>query len=131
MKVTRVSSLTGVERTREIDITDEQWQAYCDGELIQNAMPNVSVDDREFIISGITPSEWETYFDHPDQTDEVLRTEKLECPNCGKLTAMTHPNFRISKSETVFVQDPDPHYEWEELYKCPDCGTLYLIKNGT
>ena len=27
-------------------------------ELIQNAMPNLSADEREFLMTGITPEEW-------------------------------------------------------------------------
>ena len=37
----------------------ERW---LDGELIQNAMPEVSVDDREFLKSGISPVGWEKAF---------------------------------------------------------------------
>jgi len=32
------------------------------GMLIQDAMPNVSVDEREFIMTGITPEEWDSTF---------------------------------------------------------------------
>tara|TARA_B100000780_G_C20988109_1_gene395067 strand:+ start:124 stop:300 length:177 start_codon:yes stop_codon:yes gene_type:complete len=32
------------------------WQR---GMLIQDAMPDVTVDEREFLISGIYPGEWE------------------------------------------------------------------------
>ena len=34
----------------------QKWQ---NGELIQKAMPDVSIDDREFLISGISPSGFE------------------------------------------------------------------------
>jgi hypothetical protein len=33
--------------------------------LIQEAMPNLSADDREFIMTGITPEEWNSAF--PDE----------------------------------------------------------------
>jgi hypothetical protein len=29
---------------------------------VQNAMPNLSADEREFIMSGITPTEWDEMF---------------------------------------------------------------------
>lgn len=35
------------------------WQR---GELIQNAMPAVGADDREFLISGISPQGWKKQF---------------------------------------------------------------------
>lgn len=37
----------------------ERWLA---GELIQRAMPEVSLDDREFLISGISPKGWKQTF---------------------------------------------------------------------
>jgi hypothetical protein len=62
MKVTRTSMLSGVTRTREIDVTADQLKAWHDGLLIQNAMPHLSADDREFLITGITPKEWDNEF---------------------------------------------------------------------
>lgn len=35
------------------------WQA---GELIQNAMPELSAEDREFLISGTSPNGWKKLF---------------------------------------------------------------------
>jgi hypothetical protein len=32
------------------------------GELVQNAMPHLSADEREFIMTGITPTEWDEMF---------------------------------------------------------------------
>lgn len=62
MKITRTSSLTGVTRTKDIDVTMEQILSWEMGELIQNAMPNLSADDREFIKTGITGEEWDQLF---------------------------------------------------------------------
>lgn len=50
------------------------------------------------------------------------------CPFCGKVSS--EESF-IIKSETEFKNYPDPHYEWDEIHKCSDCKTLYLIHNGT
>lgn len=58
MKITRKSILSGTIRTLDIDVTDEQMVAWRSGELIQKAMPHLSDDDREFIMTGITPDEW-------------------------------------------------------------------------
>lgn len=60
MLITRTSMLTGVTRTMSLDVTEEQFYAYQNGALIQNAFPHLSADDREFILSGITPDEWDT-----------------------------------------------------------------------
>ena len=62
MKITRTSRLTGNTSAMELDITQAQLDAWVDGELVQNAMPHLSVDEREFIITGITPSEWNATF---------------------------------------------------------------------
>jgi hypothetical protein len=59
MKITRTNPLNGEVNTLNIEVTDEQIQAYMDGALIQNAFPNLSADDREFIKTGITAESWE------------------------------------------------------------------------
>ena len=55
--------LTGNVSMRYIPVTEEQVMRWERGELIQNAMPELSLDDREFLMTGITPLEWGTAFD--------------------------------------------------------------------
>ena len=66
MKITKVSTLTGKEYTLDIDVTQEQIDRFEErretGEYIQNIMSNLSNEDREFILSGITPQEWDDAF---------------------------------------------------------------------
>ena len=62
MIIERESTLSGNKNRMDIDVTLEQINAWRGGELIQNAMPNVSADEREFIKTGITPEEWENTF---------------------------------------------------------------------
>ena len=57
MIITRTSHLTGNTNVMELPITQSQLDAWVDGELIQNVMSHLSVDEREFIISGVTPAE--------------------------------------------------------------------------
>lgn len=66
MKIIRVSQLTGVRHEREISVTEEQLYAWQNGMLIQHAMPDLSTEDREFIITGITPEEWADAFPEPE-----------------------------------------------------------------
>jgi len=57
------SILSGITRTKNIPVTKSQiynWKIA--GVLIQNAMPDVSVTDREFIMTGITQEEWTETF---------------------------------------------------------------------
>lgn len=64
MIIERVSPLTGEINTMDLDITQEQLDAFYNGsELIQHAFPNLTADEREFILTGITPDEWNAMFD--------------------------------------------------------------------
>lgn len=62
MLITRTSPFSGKTTTREIPVTEEQLARWNNGTLIQNAMPNISADDREFLMTGITPEEWNEVF---------------------------------------------------------------------
>jgi len=62
MLITKISSFTGVTHSREIPVTDEQYLDWENGRPIQYAMPHLSPDDREFIKTGITPEEWDTFW---------------------------------------------------------------------
>jgi len=62
MQVTRKSIFSGKERTREIPVTEEQYAKWQSGMLIQVAMPNLTPEDREFIITGLDEEEWNEMF---------------------------------------------------------------------
>ena len=62
MKITRQSMSTGIVRTLDLPVTQEQLDAWRSGILIQNAMPNLTADQREFLMTGITGDEWEELF---------------------------------------------------------------------
>ena len=62
MKIERTSAHSGITRTLELDVTLEEYAAWRGGELIQNAMPRLNADEREFIKTGITAEEWEQIF---------------------------------------------------------------------
>lgn len=62
MRVVRKSPFTGEINTREINVTGDQLLRWHNGELIQNVMPHLSADDREFIMTGITPEEGDLVF---------------------------------------------------------------------
>lgn len=67
MIVRRVSRATGKSHEREIDVTLEQIERWKNGELIQRVMPHLTSDEREFIMTGITPTEWEELFPKEDE----------------------------------------------------------------
>jgi len=63
MKITKKSMLSGVTHTMDMDVTTDQMKRYELGvELTQLIFPNVTPNEREFLISGITPEEWTEAF---------------------------------------------------------------------
>jgi|TARA_R110000824_G_scaffold226314_3_gene414122 hypothetical protein len=63
MNITKTSQSSGNISSMEIDVTEDQLRAWSiGGRMIQEAMPNISPDEREFIKTGITPSEWDELF---------------------------------------------------------------------
>ena len=62
MLVTRTSILTGKKHTMDMAISATQVANYEKGQLVQHAFPNLGPTQREFIISGITPEEWDKTF---------------------------------------------------------------------
>lgn len=67
MKITKVSMTSRIERTRNLPVTPDQIAAWEGGALIQNVMPHLSEDDREWLISGMTPEEWHEVFGEDDE----------------------------------------------------------------
>ncbi len=62
MLITKKSLVTGNITTKDIDVSVQQLDAWQNGLLIQDAMPQVSASDREFIKTGITSEEWDGLF---------------------------------------------------------------------
>ena len=67
MLVTRVSMVSGKERTLDLPITPEQVEAHNSGVVIQRAFPNLTADEREFYLTGITAEEWNATFADEDE----------------------------------------------------------------
>jgi hypothetical protein len=63
MEIKRKSILSGIERTRDIPADPNDMMLYQLGMgNIQDLMPYLSDDDREFILTGITQDEWNNAF---------------------------------------------------------------------
>jgi hypothetical protein len=67
MLITRKSPLTGKVASMDLPVTQEQLDDWKRGTLIQNAMPNLTPEQREFIKTGYTPEDWAKMF--PPETD--------------------------------------------------------------
>jgi len=71
MKITKVSQMSKLEHTMELDVTQEQLDRYAKGiELVQNVFPDLPAPEREFLISGITPIEWDEMFNGWEADDD-------------------------------------------------------------
>jgi hypothetical protein len=66
MLIKRKSPISGDVNEIEIDVTEEEIEAWKTGTLIQVAMPRASAGEREFILSGITEEEWKEMFKGDD-----------------------------------------------------------------
>ena len=62
VRITKTSMLSGNMSTMDLPIRQGQLDRWLSGELIQNAMPNLNADQREFLMTGITPAEWNEMF---------------------------------------------------------------------
>lgn len=69
--IIKKSIISGKMSEMEIDVTLEQLIDFDNGKLglIQEAFPHLSVQEREFIISGIHPTEWEQLFGNENEKE--------------------------------------------------------------
>lgn len=58
--------MSGMVNKMNLDVTVDQIDRWQSGELIQDVMPHLSRDEREFLITGMTPDEWESYLEDLD-----------------------------------------------------------------
>ena len=62
MTITKKSMMTGNLNTMTLNITMAQLEAWKGGVLIQQAIPDLSPAEREFIMTGTTDEEWKEAF---------------------------------------------------------------------
>ena len=63
ISITKLSPLTGLPNTMDLDITPWEYSAWKDyGYLIQDVMPQLSCEEREFLISGSTQDDWDQLY---------------------------------------------------------------------
>ena len=62
LQVSKRSVASGELNTMVLDFTMPQYMDWKGGMLIQNAMPQLSADEREFLMTGMTPAEWNEMF---------------------------------------------------------------------
>lgn len=66
MLVTRTSQISGKVATMDLEVTIAQLDRIdvrnYTKELVQNIVPDLSAEQREFLITGVTPEEWNSIF---------------------------------------------------------------------
>jgi len=62
----RVSAMTGIENEMEINEEREVIEDWMENRhqrpLIQKAFPSLTKEEREFMLTGVTPEEWQGAF---------------------------------------------------------------------
>ena len=77
MFIARTSPISGKVHTMNIDVTNEELNKYFDGDAyIQDVLGHLSLDEREFIKTGITPAEWDHMASLHDE--ELVRSDETE-----------------------------------------------------
>jgi hypothetical protein len=79
MRITRTSPLTGKTNTLEIDITPKDYKRWENGEAIQDVVPHLSPEIREFILTGLMPGEFLIYLGPtPEELEELEELDEQD-----------------------------------------------------
>lgn len=69
--IIHLSPLTNQINALDLNASTAQFEKWCfDGVLIQHAFPQLSDDEREFILSGLLPGEFEAFVGPEETGDE-------------------------------------------------------------
>lgn len=62
MKISKISPFTDKLHVMDIDVTPQQLAQLQDrnGPSPKQILPNLSIEEREFLMTGITQQEWDT-----------------------------------------------------------------------
>ena len=89
MQITKTSIFSGNTNTMELNVTQEQLTAWESGVNIQVAMPQLNAEEREFVKTGMTPTEWDELFgeeeDEEDNYDEGQPSWEQEWEDFGEV----------------------------------------------
>ena len=77
MLIRRKDPFTGLYKTLDLDITQDQIDRWRAGEFIQDVMPNLTPSQREFLITGISNESWDKHVVNQDLPPESNKIEKF------------------------------------------------------
>lgn len=80
MIVTRTSEFSGITRSIDLPVTQEQLDKWDNGNgpHIQHVFPHLTDNQREFILSGITEEEWDEWDEMFPEDDVPLEQDKYD-----------------------------------------------------
>lgn len=67
--IIRKDPFTGSINSMLLDVTIKQLDSWHNGGLIQDVMPNLTADEREFVRIGITPESWDKFIGDDDDDE--------------------------------------------------------------
>ena len=67
LRAFRECSITKKEYS--VDISHHAWKGWQDGIMIQDAFPSLDKEQREFLITGLTPAEWSHMCGYEDEDE--------------------------------------------------------------
>lgn len=72
MLITKKSRISGIEHTREVAVDPDAYEIWKRGiGCVQDVFPHLSAEDREFLITGITPEEWDAIFFGDTEEEDI------------------------------------------------------------
>lgn len=75
MRIERKSPFSGKVHEMDLPVTEDELAHWASGALAQNVWPHLTPDQREFIMTGITPEEWKAAFAAEDGPEVDLGKE--------------------------------------------------------
>ena len=70
---TKKSMMSGKVNKVKMTLDMDDYAAWQNGQLIQNAMPYLTPDEREFLMTGITKEEWASMFPPKAANDDDIK----------------------------------------------------------
>lgn len=136
MEITRKSLISGIVRTKDLPITQEQLDRFNAGEYVQRVFPELPKEDREFILSGITKEEWDNTFkeERVYQIHHVVNPTYTEDMNAQKKFVGTVEAISL---DSAFIKSQNFSEPWNPENPCRstsvgDCivdssGNMYMV----
>ena len=81
VEVTATSMLSGDSHTMTLDVSGRTFQVclneWTKGATVQRAFPMLGPNEREFLMTGMTPLEWEAAFGGDEEPETAVPWDQL------------------------------------------------------